>query len=729
MTEINMRNASFDLHRKGFMKNQEKLVDVVYNTAILEKERRKQYTYLAVNLKTFEQYILGCKSFQMKKEHLLEFHDKIKRHIEDNSKNLTTRNEKEKLLLMKLFEEILPNSGMNFRKQQMDLSLKILEGLQNRKISLCEAEVGTGKTHAYILASVVHNLFKGHKQSTVIATSTIALQKAILNEYLPQISKVLMQNEVIDKPLKYIVRKGKSHYICENKLKVLVNIMSKNHSDDLKLSDLRELMYDQRQIELDELPFKNYIKKRICVTGCNKKCGHKDKCRYREFLIESIKCDYDFQILNHNYLMADIITKKDISKALLPHFGQVIIDEAHKLPDTIRDMYGVKIYADEIPRIISEIASKQKISVGKYKTILEMNKTLFIDINKKSNTKIEIDKFMQVRINKIVSILKKAELDLIKGSYSSNENLRNQIKRVIMKFDNLVNNSENIMWSNFENNKITLSYLSVGIRDKINEDFWKTNIPTVMTSGTISVNGDFSHIEDKLGLENQVSRIERSSTSSPFDYKKQGILYLPKNMPFPRTDNDEYNKIITEEITNLIKVTHGHTLILFTSYKMMDKVFHEISNKNLPYPMFMMGRGKLNVIDDFRNSKNGVLFASDAAGEGIDLQGDILSILIVVRLPFPIPNAVSEYEISQKGCFEEYLSSDIVPQMIIKLRQWIGRGIRRETDTCAFTILDPRASGRYRETILNALPDMPVTRCRTDVSQFILDNKTIDYFD
>ena len=141
-----------------------------------------------------------------------------------------------------------------------------------------------------------------------------------------------------------------------------------------------------------------------------------------------------------------------------------------------------------------------------------------------------------------------------------------------------------------------------------------------------------------------------------------------------------------------------------------------------------MGKGQLGAIKDFRESKKGVLLASDSAGEGIDLAGDILSSLVIVKLPFPAPDPILEYEKSLYKNFHDYLTEIIVPNMLIKLRQWMGRGIRRITDTCVFSILDSRANGRYREDILATLPDMPVTEQIEDIRKFIRKNKSSSYF-
>ena len=143
-----------------------------------------------------------------------------------------------------------------------------------------------------------------------------------------------------------------------------------------------------------------------------------------------------------------------------------------------------------------------------------------------------------------------------------------------------------------------------------------------------------------------------------------------------------------------------------------------------------MGRGRLDVISSFRRSGNGVLFASDSAGEGIDLAGDILSSLIVVKLPFSVPDPVMEYQRNQYEDFDLYRRDIIIPEMLIKLSQWFGHGIRREQDTAVFSILDSKASlrGRYRAEILNTLPTMPVTDRLMDVADFIIRKKTDSYF-
>lgn len=151
--------------------------------------------------------------------------------------------------------------------------------------------------------------------------------------------------------------------------------------------------------------------------------------------------------------------------------------------------------------------------------------------------------------------------------------------------------------------------------------------------------------------------------------------------------------------------------------KNLDFLLHEdLWNSGKPY---LLTSATLSVGGDFSRYMHQT---------GIDLAGDILSSLVVVKLPFPVPDPVLEYEKPLHEDFHEYLAEVIAPGMLMKLRQWIGRGIRRETDTCVFSILDCRGRGRYKNDILAALPDMPVTEKIEDVGIFIRGSKPENYF-
>lgn len=222
------------------------------------------------------------------------------------------------VLLAHIFYDILPKYGLVLRKNQLSLSLKMLEAMEWDKVALCEAEVGTGKTHAYLIAAIIYRLFHAERQPVIISTSTIALQKALTEEYIPQISRMLLEHRIIEEPLTFAVRKGKNHYACDSRVKIyLFSIRHNNRSEDQELIEvLMALFVGACSIELDSLSLTDYVKERICVEHCQGTCAFYSVCRYHSFLKTSNQREVDFQIANHNLVLADVLSRKGGSQYL-----------------------------------------------------------------------------------------------------------------------------------------------------------------------------------------------------------------------------------------------------------------------------------------------------------------------------------------------------------------------------------------------------------------------------
>lgn len=202
-------------------------------------------------------------------------------------------------------------------------------------------------------------------------------------------------------------------------------------------------------------------------------------------------------------------------------------------------------------------------------------------------------------------------------------------------------------------------------------------------------------------------------------------------MPFPNTDNEEYIQAISREISKLIDASNGQALVLFTSYKPLRLIFQQVKEMQVNRQLIAMNRGRNTAIDEFKNSQNAVLFATGSMWEGVNIPGDVLSHLIIVKLPFPIPDPISDYEKSLYQDMNEYLESVLIPQMLIKLRQGVGRLIRSETDTGIISILDVRASdnGRYHQEVLHALPECRRAESINDIQVFLNEKKDKMYFE
>ena len=189
------------------------------------------------------------------------------------------------------------------------------------------------------------------------------------------------------------------------------------------------------------------------------------------------------------------------------------------------------------------------------------------------------------------------------------------------------------------------------------------------------------------------------------------------------------NRRMAEEITRLVDACHGHALVLFTSYRQMAEV-RALTDGQWTYPTYQAWRNGGKIIQQFKQSGNGVLFAAGSCWEGIDFPGDMVSLLIIAKLPFPIPDPVSNYERRQYPNLRDYINAEIIPEMQKKLRQGFGRAIRTEQDSCVVAILDERAGigGKYHDAALAALPTCPITEKIEDVQQFIREQKRPDYF-
>lgn len=731
------------LFETGVLKENERIVGIVDNCLLLERYTGKSFSYRICDFNNQQMKYL----FSRQKQLPTDRYDLISEKINEfgYSKEVPTHfhktdEERASELLSYIFTDILPKHGLTLREEQMKLSLAMLKGLQRKDISLCEAEVGTGKTHAYILAVVVNNLFSEQKAPTVISTSTIALQKALINEYIPQISEILIEHRIIDVPLSFVVRKGKNHYRCDNRFKGFIGTMEHLKITEQQRKFLEALNEKRQSIDLDDTPLNNYLKNSINVSECNSNCGYYGICSYHTFVEICLHRYFDFHITNHNFLLADLLVKKRGRNKLLPKYNQVVIDEAHKLTDAATSMYGLTVSENSLSKLIYKLLHifSNELYVRKMVSTLSKSKEILMrNINGYMRNRSEIGLPINTQMKMDIIALIKALNDLSVYFFTLNKKTKQILHKTVREIDSISERLQNclkvddfvITATRNEDKTLTISATPKHLGILLSQDFWDKDVPIILTSGTMSVDGDFSHLKRKAGLYISDGKIKETRTRSPFNYMKSALLYLPRYMPYPDVKNEEYNEALLIQIVELIKLTYGHTLLLFTSYRQMEQVFPKVQKLITKYPLFIMGKGKIGVIDEFRNSKNGVLFASDSAGEGIDLAGDILSSVIIVKLPFPIPDTMSEYELSLYDDFGDFLTESVIPTMLIKLRQWFGRGIRRETDSCVFSILDGRAARKYKNDILSALPDMPVTRDISDVGRFILNKKDDSYFE
>ncbi len=622
-----------------------------------------------------------------------------------------------------IFREILPRHGMAVREEQIALCHEVLDTLYNKEISLCEAGVGTGKTLAYLVGCILWQMHRPERMKLpiVISTSSVALQDAILTEYLPDLSAILLDEGIITAPTTAVVRKGKERFVCDARLAERASLVHPKRTREKSSLRIAENILD-----MDHIPeLSRYDRCRICVPqSCPRDCFMRLDCRYQQYLRDSMKPN--IQICNHNYLLADASHRLEDRPLLLRSYQALVVDEAHKLPDAARQMYTETLS----PHNMDELCLL--LQQAHYKDFARQLRTAFLTLSfsctqglsklrGKASEPFVLTPFRRAALIDCIALLQNAgELPDVPRYLLNRLGEAESLLRLF-----LLQVPTRILYIDYDaDGQPTFCAASSRVPQLLRSALWNTREPTILTSGTLTAAGDFDHTEQLLGLTSYTP-LRHFRADSPFNYMKKCLLYIPAR----RAAAVHENQYLADQIVNLTAACHGHALVLFTSYRQMRNVYDALGGR-LTFPVFQAGRGRNRTIQQFKESGNGVLFAAGSCWEGIDFPGDMVSLLIIAKLPFPFPDPVSDYERKQYPNLRDYITTEIVPEMQKKLRQGFGRAIRTEQDSCVVAILDERAGigGKYHDAALAALPACPITEKIEDVQQFIREQKHPDYF-
>lgn len=622
-----------------------------------------------------------------------------------------------------IFRNLLPAHGMAVREGQIVLCHAMLDALFNKEVLLCEAGVGIGKTLAYLVACILWQMHRPSqlKMPVVISTSSVALQDAILNEYLPDLSAIMLAEGIITAPITAVVRKGKERFVCDARLaerQEKAISKGKRQKNSLRMAE--------SILDLDHIPnLTRYDRCRICVPqSCPRDCFLRLDCRYQQYLRDSMKPD--IQICNHNYLLANASHRLEERPLLLRQYQVLVVDEAHKLPDAARQMYTETLSAQDMDDLCSLLQQAH------FKGLSKRLRTAFLTLSisctprfampkRKISVPFSLTPFRQAALADCISLLQ---------YIGSQPDMPHYLQYRLAETESLLrlfllDVPTRILYLEFSaDGQLTFCAASNRVPQLLRSALWNTREPTILTSGTLTAAGDFDHTEQLLGLA-AYAPLRHFRAESPFNYRKKCLLYIPAR----RAAAVPENQYLADKIVQLVSTCHGHALVLFTSYRQMRNVYDALGGR-LMFPVFQAGRGQNRSIQQFKQSGNGVLFAAGSCWEGIDFPSDMVSLLIIAKLPFPIPDPVSDYERRQYPNLRDYINAEIIPEMQKKLRQGFGRAIRTEQDSCVVAILDERAGigGKYHDAALAALPTCPTTEKIEDVQQFIREQKRPDYF-
>jgi ATP-dependent DNA helicase DinG len=617
-----------------------------------------------------------------------------------------------------------------YRPGQVEMARAVDETLSDGGIAMIEAGTGTGKTLAYLIPALATG------RRVIVSTATKALQEQLYKKDIPFLQ------EIIPRKFRAICMKGRSNYVCIQKLKmadempILEGLEEVDYFDEVRRWAARTETGDRA--ELTDLPetlsFWPQIDARA-ETCTGQKCPQFDKCfitRMRQEALES-----DVVIVNHHLFFADLALRGGEYGQVLPDYSTIIFDEAHELEDIAASYFGTSVSSYRINELIQDA---QKLVITDADQAMELTKALarlaqradgfwlsfrarqydspgegrsvlgpshFISQDDQGNLQPSAAGEAYIALANALNRLT-ASLGVLKNPPLEAENImrRAELLKFDLEFIVAADEPSFVYWYERRGRGIFVHATPIDVSGILEEKLFSTVHSAVLTSATMTAGTSFEYMKGRLGITHARELI----VESHFDFENQAVLYLPRNMPDPRSR--DFLDASVEEIIQILEATRGRAFVLFTSVASMRETYERVRDE-VPFPVFIQGQGaKAGLLERFRQTEGAVLFATSSFWQGVDVQGEALSCVIISKLPFAVPTdpviAARQRSIDDQGgnSFYEYS----VPQAAIILKQGLGRLIRSTSDRGVLSILDPRLKTKsYGKVFFKSIPPCQVT--------------------
>ncbi len=628
-----------------------------------------------------------------------------------------------------------------FREGQIKMAEAVLKAFEDKKHLIVEAATGTGKTLAYLVPAIAASL--ATKQRVIISTGTKNLQEQLMEKDIPFLQKAM------PKKFSAAYMKGRSNYACLHRIKKAENQPILEGLDEMDyFEEIRHWARESEtgdRAELVTLPENLSFWSRINAkseTCIGQKCPEFEPCSITRMRERAE--DADVVIVNHHLFFADLNVRGNQYGKVLPDYGAVIFDEAHLIEDIAADYFGFQISsfqieelgrdADALPITDAVIVREITKTVARISGFADQFWARFNEgrgkegrfplANNSFVRKTHDDDLEPTPLGEAYFLLddslKRLEtaIAVFEEQMPEAESLVRRIRQTRFDLDFIVTQTETnyVYWLERRGRGVFLRASPIDVSGLLQEKLFEKVETVVMTSATLSTNGKFNFIKDRLGLSNEDTDTLLAPTS--FDYNKQAVIYLPKSMPDPRSP--EFTQMAAGEITKLLNISQGRAFVLSTSFYSMNALYELVSSR-VNFPCFVQGSmSKAGLLEKFKETPNAVLFATSSFWQGVDVRGEQLSCVIIDKLPFAVPSdpivAARTRYIDENGgkSFFEYS----VPNAVITLKQGIGRLIRSKTDKGVIALLDSRLRTKgYGKDFLNSLPRTKITTEIKDVSE------------
>ncbi len=597
------------------------------------------------------------------------------------------------------------------RPQQLELALAIDQSFRRREAGVFEAGTGTGKS----LAALIPAALSGKR--VVVSSATIALQEQYIHKDIPLLQSILPFE--VDAQ----VMKGRSNYIG---LRRWNEFLLEQEADER----LVEWVCDTASGDVSELDFMPppdvWMEIDSDSDDClRNRCPHFNDCFYFDARRRAEKAD--ILIVNHALLLADAASHGNI----LPAYDLLIVDEAQHLPSIARDAFSAAVSVRGLRMLASKAVKKVSAPAAMVREI-EMEADRFFSrlnarfpaMKTRLREAIEEGEPLRSSLETLKSWLEAQQFDHVLDVDMAREKLKLKAKALLATATNYINcldrlanpNNDWVVWAErgdpsgarFE---VVAAPLDVSgfLQDLI---FDRTGLESsIWMSATLATGGEdpFQYFKREVGAPRHVIQLK---VSSPFDFRRQALLYLPRDLPDP--NHQDYIWECCKEIERLVRLSEGRAFVLFTSYSAMNRCFDVLSGV-LPFECRRQGEmPRKRLIDWFRGTPSAVLFGTSSFWEGVSVEGEQLSCVIIDRIPFQVPDD-PVYEARCEAIKEsgegDWFKDLALPHAIMRLKQGVGRLVRTRADRGIVAILDPRLTRKYYgRVILECLPPMTILR-------------------
>ncbi len=624
-----------------------------------------------------------------------------------------------------------------FRRGQLQMAQAVEQALAEKRHLIVEAGTGTGKTLAYLLP-----LIRSGKR-VIVSTGTKNLQEQLFYKDVPFLTQALFPDG--DTKLNVCYMKGRNNYLCKKKLYDLTDQPVLSGLDEIEhyraIAAWERTTQTGDRAELASIPEASALWHKLDArseTCLGQKCSSWEKCFITEMHRRAMESD--IIIVNHHLFFADLAIKQQADYApdagILPEVGAVIFDEAHELEDVAGSYFGVSVSNSRFEELCRDVeAALQRNHLlsaslaGAVKSLRDRSMFFFALLpqgdgrfafeNRREFLEENGDEFLalQQSLTRLGS-----ELENLPSKPEEVMNFVRRTQELQVQLGFLLESEDRntVFWIERrrgarEKSNVFLQATPIDVAPILKACLFDKLECTVLTSATLAVGGGFDYIRRRLGLEHTREVV----LPSHFDYENQALFYVPPDLPDPRTP--QFAAKAADRIRRLLEISRGRAFVLFTSYAQMNDVYQRLLGE-IEFPMLLQGDApKSALLEEFRLTPNAVLFATSSFWQGVDVQGEQLSCVIIDRLPFAVPSdpvvaaRVKSIDAEGGNAFFQYQ----VPAAVITLKQGFGRLIRSLHDRGLLVLLDNRIlKKQYGRVFVESLPNYRRTTELARVEEF-----------